>query len=191
VGSGIIKERGGSGGLRVTCSAANFVPKAQTPFQWVGQDSQEALRAKQSRLRQQIRDRRITYQYHDTFTSMLEAVFARGGRELAPVLAAAVEKGCRFDSWTEHLRREEWQAAFAETGLDMEALATRCFPLTAALPWDHLDYGVTKAYLLREYQRSREALLTGDCRYAGCQGCGVCPDGAGGGNALLGEAVDR
>jgi radical SAM superfamily enzyme YgiQ (UPF0313 family) len=189
-GSEILKARGG-GGLRVTCSVSNFVPKAQTPFQWVGQDSQEQLRAKQGRLRQMIKDRRVSYQYHDAYTSMLEAIFARGGRELAPVLAAAMEKGCCFDSWTEQLRRAEWQAAFGEAGWDMEALAGRQFALTAVLPWEHLDYGVNKEFLLREYERSQQALTTGDCRYAGCQGCGVCAEGGAGAEDGAGSAGDE
>lgn len=200
-GTRVMKEQGRRGGLRVTCAVSNFVPKAQTPFQWVGQAGQEELKAKQRRLKEKIKDRRISYNYHDAFTSMLEAVFARGGRELAPVLAAAVEKGCHFDSWTEELRRDSWRQAFEELGLDMEALATRSFDLDSPLPWDHLDYGVSKSYLLREYKKSLEAAITGDCRYNGCSGCGVCAFGidesSGGGsrrigeNILHGEAVDQ
>ncbi|MDR0468762.1 MAG: radical SAM protein, partial [Peptococcaceae bacterium] len=126
-GNQAMKEQGRKGGLKVNCSVSNFVPKAQTPFQWQGQDSQEELKSKQIRLKQLIRDRRITYSYHDAFTSMLEAIFTRGGRELAPVLAAAAEKGCRFDSWTEELRRDGWREAFEEAGMDMEGLAAACF----------------------------------------------------------------
>jgi hypothetical protein len=155
-------------------------------------------------LKERIKDRRITYNYHDAFTSMLEAVFARGGRELAPILAAAVEKGCRFDSWTEELRRDSWRQAFEEAGMDMEALAVKSFALDAPLPWDHLDYGVSKAFLLKEYQKSLTASITGDCRYQGCAGCGVCAFPAGaetegpaalsrriGENVLYGEAVEQ
>jgi hypothetical protein len=126
-----------------------------------------------------LKDRRIAYSYHDAFTSMLEAVFARGGRELAPVLAAAAEKGCRFDSWTEELRRDAWREAFEEAGMDMEALATASFGYDSPLPWDRLDYGVSKAFLWREYEKSLNVDTTRDCRYHGCAGCGVCADGAG------------
>ncbi|MCL1805048.1 MAG: TIGR03960 family B12-binding radical SAM protein [Clostridiales bacterium] len=219
-GNQAIRAAGGKGGLRVSCSVSNFVPKAQTPFQWIGQAGQEELKAKQARLKELMKSRHISYSYHDAFTSMLEAVFARGGRELAPLLAAAANRGCRFDSWTEELRRDVWQSVFAEAGLDMEALAVKTYDLDAALPWDHLDHGVSKGYLRREYEKSLRGETTGDCRYAGCTGCGACAaeadaydtwaggrdietDGrdtetgaAGrqpgkGGNVLFGEAVDQ
>ncbi|MCL2120652.1 MAG: TIGR03960 family B12-binding radical SAM protein [Clostridiales bacterium] len=178
-GSRVLKEQGVNGGMRVSCAVSNFVPKAQTPFQWTGQASQDELREKHNRLRQRIKNRRISLSYHDAFTSMLEAIFARGGRELTPVLLAALEKGCRFDSWTEELRKDSWKEAFAEAGMDMEALATADFALDAPLPWDHLDYGVTKAFLRQEYEKSLRAETTGDCRYTTCAGCGVCDMGSG------------
>ncbi len=203
-GTKVMKEQGRKGSLRVTCAVSNFVPKAQTPFQWVGQASQEELKARQRRLKELIKDRRITYNYHDAFTSMLEAIFARGGRELAPVLAAAVEKGCHFDSWTEELRRDSWRQAFEELGMDMEALATRNFDLNSPLPWDHLNYGVSKGFLMYEYNRAQGEMISGDCRYQGCNGCGVCSFTVGdaeensargrrkiGENILYGEAVDQ
>ena len=205
-GNQVMRDQGRKGGLNVTCSASNFIPKAQTPFQWAGQAGQEELKAKQSRLRDLLRNRQITYNYHDAFTSMLEAVFARGGRELAPLLVRAVEMGCRFDGWTDELRRDLWRGVFEEAGMDMEALATRSFDIDGALPWDHLDYGVSKAFLLREYKKSAAGKTTGDCRYEGCAGCGVCDLAKGeagpgeapairdkntGGNVLFGEAVDQ
>jgi radical SAM family uncharacterized protein len=203
-GARVMKAQGRKGGFKVTCAVSNFVPKAQTPFQWVGQAGQDELKARQRRLKELFKDRRITYNYHDAFTSMLEAVFARGGRELAPVLAGAVEKGCRFDSWSEELRRESWRQAFVEAGMDMETLATRSLALDAPLPWDHLDYGVSKEFLQTEYQKSLTAMITGDCRYKGCAGCGVCrfpaageQEGADSGrrrtgeNVLYGEAVEQ
>jgi len=195
-GNRMMKEQGRGGGFTVTCSVSVFVPKAHTPFQWVGQDNQALIKEKQVRLKQRIRNRRIAYHYHDSFTSMLEAVFARGGRELAPVLAGALEKGCRFDSWTEKLHRDGWREAFEEAGMDMEALAGRRFEFESPLPWEHLDFGVSKAFLWCEYEKSLNAEITGDCRYADCAGCGVCGTSAGHGgktgeNVLYGEAVDQ
>ena len=191
-GDRVLREQGRKGGFRVSCAVSNFVPKAQTPFQWIGQAGQEELRERQNHLRQRIRSRRITLSYHDAFTSMLEAVFARGGRELAPVLVSAVEKGCRFDSWSDRLRRESWREAFAEAGMDMEALATRGYGFDEPLPWDHLDYGVRKAFLWSEYEKSLREQATADCRYAECSGCGVCVgDGAGAGAGNVdGSAAD-
>ena len=188
-GTRVMKEQNQRGSLRIGCSVSNFVPKAQTPYQWVGQESQEELRAKQARLRHMIRDKRIAYSYHDPFTSMLEAAFARGGRELAPVLERALEKGCRFDSWTEELRADSWKEAFVDAGLDMQALASKRYDMDRPLPWDHLDYGVSKAFLKNEYEKSLRGEATGDCRGQGCAGCGVCPPGTNG-NVLCGEAVD-
>ncbi|MCL1849524.1 MAG: TIGR03960 family B12-binding radical SAM protein [Clostridiales bacterium] len=173
-GSQAMRDIGRKGGLRVSCAVSNFVPKAQTPYQWIGQAEQGELREKHARLRQGIKNRRISLSYHDAFTSMLEAAFARGGRELAQVLASAVEKGCRFDSWTEHMRRDSWQEAFAASGLDIQTLATRQYRHDEPLPWDNLDYGVSKAYLWKEYEKSLRGETTGDCRTAGCTGCGAC-----------------
>jgi len=158
----------------VTCAVSNFVPKAQTPFQWIGQAGQDVLRAKQARLKQKIKDKRITLNYHDPFASMLEAIFARGGRDLAPILEAALEKGCRFDSWTEELRPDSWREAFAEAGMDMQALASAAFSLDSPLPWDNFDFGIDKAFLWQEYQKALALQRTADCRDGGCTACGVC-----------------
>lgn len=189
-GTQVLREQGGRGALTVTASVSNFVPKAHTPFQWVGQASLAELRQRQQYLRQEIRDRRIRYTYHDAFTSVLEAAFARGGRELAPVLVKALDKGCRFDSWSEHFRPKTWREAFEEAGWDLEAIAARSYGLEDVLPWDHLDYGVDPRYLKQEYARALEEKLTGDCRYHGCSGCGVCNEKEGG-LVLYGEAVDQ
>lgn len=188
-GTQVLRERGGRGSLTVTASVSNFVPKAHTPFQWAGQATLAQLRERQQYLRQEIKDRRIRYTYHDAFTSALEAVFARGGRELAPVLVKALDRGCRFDSWSEHFRPLAWREAFEDMGWDLEAIAARPYALDAVLPWDHLDYGLRPGYLKEEYARAFEEKLTGDCRYHGCSGCGVCDQE--GGLVLYGEAVDQ
>jgi radical SAM family uncharacterized protein len=189
-GSQIMKEQGRFGGLRVTASASNFVPKPHTPFQWCGQASQEAFQARHSFLKQRITDRRISYRYHDAFTSMLEAVFARGDRSLAPVLKEAFQKGCRFDSWTEEFRPQLWREAFVAFDMDMEALATKQYELDAVLPWSHLDYGIDPEFLKREYKQALAETTTPDCRFEGCSACGVCADGEGG-LILFGEAADQ
>ena len=189
-GTRVLKEQGKRGSLTVTASVSNFVPKAHTPFQWVGQTPLKELKRRQQYLRQEIRDRRIRYTYHDAFTSVLEAVFARGGRELAPVILKALEKGCRFDSWSEEFRPQAWREAFEEMGWDLEAIAARPYGLDALLPWAHLDYGVSPEYLKQEYAKALKGMLTGDCRYHGCSGCGVCKK-EDGGLVLFGEAVDQ
>ena len=189
-GNRVMKELGLHGTLRLNCAVSNFVPKAQTPFQWVGQSSQAQLSEKHMRLKQKIKDRRISLSYHDAFTSALEAVFARGGRELAAVLVSAWEKGCRFDSWSEWLKQDSWLEAFQAHGIDLVETATKSYDLESPLPWDHLSFGVTKEFLKAEYRKSQQAILSADCRYRSCSSCGVCSV-SGYQNRLQGEAVDQ
>jgi hypothetical protein len=131
---------------------------------------------------------------------MLEAIFSRGGRELAPVLVSAVEKGCGFDSWTEQLNKDAWRESFDDAGMDMQELASRSYGLDDPLPWDYLDYGVSTGFLKRASEKAFEAKLTPDCREKGCNGCGVCKEGEdmmlaceackSGGNLRDGEVID-
>jgi hypothetical protein len=103
---------------------------------------------------------------------LLEAALARGGRSLAPVIARAAELGCKLDGWDEHFRFAAWQQAFADNNLSMEEEAARAYASDAPLPWDHLDSGVSKAFLLREYRRSLAGEVSRDCRES-CLGCGM------------------
>lgn len=172
----ILKEQGRNQQPRITISVSSFVPKAHTPFQWEPQDSLELLEEKQQYLKSKIRDRRITYNYHEAKLSMLEAVFAKGGRETGPVLFAAWEKGCKFDSWSEHFRFDIWQEAFAELGLNPVEIANTPKDLEDVLPWDHIDMGITKKYLWLEREKAYETATTGDCRFEQCSVCGICQD---------------
>lgn len=168
---------GRKGGRRpeVTVSVSNFVPKPHTPFQWEGQNPVPELKRKQEYLRHKLRDRRIKYDWHDAELSFLEAVIARGDRRLGAVLETAWRKGCRFDGWSEFFHPERWKEAFREQRLSAEFYACRFIPYEEVLPWDHLDTGVSKDFLIEEHRRSRQGLLTEDCRFAFCSGCGVCP----------------
>ncbi len=158
----------------VTVSVSSFVPKVGTPFQWDAQDTPEVLREKQRRLREQLKHPGIQFQYHDVETSFLEGVFARGDRRLAPVIERAVDKGCRFDAWSEEFRYDDWLASFAEEGIDPTEYAQRQFSREETLPWDHLDSGVSKAFLWREHEAAWNAKTTDDCRLGDCTGCAVC-----------------
>jgi radical SAM superfamily enzyme YgiQ (UPF0313 family) len=173
-GNRIMKEQGRSGGFNVTCAVSNFVPKARTPFQWLWQARREELAQKHQRLKLMTKSRRVSLSFHDSFTSALEAVFARGDRDLAPVVVNAFEKGCRFDSWTEHMRRDRWIEAFDEAGMDINELAGKSYDLNDPLPWDHLDYGVSSGFLKTEYIKSLKGAKSPDCRGGVCAGCGVC-----------------
>ena len=164
--------------IDVTISASTFVPKPFTPFQWATQIGSADIRDKQSLLRAGLGRAKLTYRWHDWHASLLESALARGGRELSAVIEHAYQAGCRFDSWTDKLDWERWQAAFASAGLDLESYATRPFALDAALPWAHLDFRVDEAYLREEWRRAFAGEARGDCAYDRCEVCGVCADDA-------------
>ena len=161
--------------LRVTVSAAAFVPKPWTPFQWEPQDSMYELEQKQRFLRELfVTDRRLTFNYHGAELSFLEAVFARGDRRLSQVLLHAHALGCRFDGWTEHFSFDRWMQAFAAAEIDPTFYANRRRHRDEVMPWDHLSPGVDKAWLWQERQAAQQGLTTDDCRHGTCGACGVC-----------------
>ena len=165
--------------VQVSTSVACFVPKPHTPFEFVPQDTQEALQKKQQHLLHSVKSRKISVSYHDSRTSFLEAVFAKGDRRLGAVLLEAFRRGCYFDSWEEHFRFDTWMQVFRDMGVDPAFYANRALGFDETLPWDHLDYGVTKQYLIREYEKAMQARTTQPCNRA-CAGCGA--------NNLLGRA---
>ena len=158
-------------GLRITLSVSSFVPKAFTPFQWVRQATLDELRERQSELRDVITSKRIKYNYHEAPVSVLEGVFARGDRRLADVLIKAHEKGAKFDSWTELFDMQKWEEAFDECGLEM-SFYTRARDFDEILPWDMIDVGVKKSFLISEAKMAQRAEVTPNCR-AKCSGCGA------------------
>ncbi len=147
---------------QVTCSVSSFVPKPHTPFQWVAMDSMRDLADKQEELFQLARRHKIRLKWHDTELSHLEGIISRGDRRLGDLIEAAYRKGCRFDSWDEHFRFDLWMQALAELGID-EQVYLRTMPVEAALPWDHIDPGVTKEFLAKEYRRSLGDRLSAPC----------------------------
>ena len=159
-------------GVGVTISVACFVPKPFTPFQWEKQDSFKTLIEKQEYLKSCITDRKIRYTYHDAKVSFLEAVFARGDRRLAPAIALAVEEGFMFDAWDEYFDYDKWMDVFLRCGIDTEFYTTRGFGLDEVLPWDIIDCGVTKEFLLRERQKAYNEKTTPSCAEH-CSGCGA------------------
>ncbi|TGE31919.1 TIGR03960 family B12-binding radical SAM protein [Desulfosporosinus sp. Sb-LF] len=161
--------------ITVTISTSFFVPKPHTPFQWEPQESKASVDLKQRYLRDKLRDRRLKYSYHDVKTSYLEAVFAKGDRRLAPLLEWAVKHGCRFDGWSEHFHEEVWMEGFKELGIDPHFYANRAVDYDDILPWDHLESGVTKQFMMEEHHRALQETKTIDCRYDQCTGCGICP----------------
>ena len=160
--------------LRVTVSVSSFVPKPFTPFQWVGQDSRETIFSKQMLLKEAIRNRYVSYNWHESTLSVLEGVFARGDRKLSRVLAEAHRLGAKFDSWHEFFHMDTWMQAFENTGIDPNFYNIRHRSYEEILPWDHIDVGVSKQFLINENEKAKRGETTGNCREK-CAGCGVIP----------------
>ena len=175
-GREILREKGSKQAPKITVSVSSFVPKPHTPFQWEAQDSLAVLQEKQKYLRSKIKEKRITYNYHDAELSFMEAVFAKGDRRLGQVLLAAWRLGCRFDGWSEYFRYEKWREAFRQAGIEPEQIANLPLEFTTPLPWDHLDSGVKKEFLWQEREKAYQITTTGDCRFANCSVCGICQD---------------
>ena len=160
------------GKLNISVSASTFVPKPCTPFQWCGQDIPENVIEKQEYLKNRLKGRGLHFSWNDINLSMLEAVFARGDRRLSKALARAVELGCHMDAWDEHFNMDLWKQAFEETGIDYKWYASVNYDLDAILPWDHIDCGVSKTFLKKEFIKAFKGETTKDCR-EGCNACGL------------------
>lgn len=156
----------------VTVSVSCFVPKPFTPFQWEAQDTVDELVRKQQYLRTCITDRKIKYHHHDARVSHIEAVLALGDRRLAKALLLAHERGFGFDAWDEYFSAEAWMQVFADSGIDTAFYANRRRADDEVLPWDIIDVGVTKEFLLREKKKAYEEKTTPSCREQ-CSGCGA------------------
>lgn len=159
-------------GVQVSVSCASFIPKPFTPFQWEAEDSMESLKAKQKHLLESIPSRKVKVSYHETPTSLLEGVLARGDRRLCRVLLDAYRLGCKFDSWDDRFRFDAWMKAFEMNGIDPYFYTQRKREFSELLPWDHLDFGVSKKFLEKEYKKAHENKTTPHCRMK-CAGCGA------------------
>lgn len=159
-------------GLKVTVSTSIFVPKPFTPFQWSPQIKMEDVREEIQVLRKSIKRKQITYNWHESPVSYLEAVFARGDRRLCDVLVEAFKMGAKLDGWSEYFNFEIWTSAFEKCGIDGDFYAYRRREYDEILPWDFIDVGVNKEYLIRENERAKLSQVTPDCRL-GCENCGV------------------
>ena len=162
--------------LRVTVSVSSFVPKAHTAFQWEPQDALVELKRKQDYLSGQLKERGLVFNYHDAGLSFMEAVFARGDRRLEAVLIHGLNLGCKFDGWSEYFNLERWLEAFRLAGLDPVWYSGRRYDYEDPLPWDHINSGVSRRYLVEEHRRALAGVTTADCRTGDCPGCGLCSD---------------
>ena len=176
-----LPERPKGKGVTVTISCACFIPKPFTPFAFEPQDTLEQLQKKQEFLLSCVkkRSKKIHLNWHDASTSLVEAVLARGDRRLGRVLQRMQEQGCYLESWDEHFDLSLWQKTMAACGLTPDFYANRLRPYEEVLPWDHLDYGISKAFLISQNRLAHQNRTTPPCRMR-CSGCGA--------NKLLGGA---
>ncbi|MBO4235133.1 MAG: TIGR03960 family B12-binding radical SAM protein, partial [Firmicutes bacterium] len=177
----ISRESNSGRRFNVTVSVSNFVPKAHTPFQWIGQNTAEEFREKHNYLREKLRIKGVTFHYHDDGTSVLEGILARGDRRVGSLVLRAYELGCKLDSWTEHFKRDMWDRAIEETGITPKFYAQRERSLEEVLPWDVIDSAINKDFLMSELDKAVNETTTRDCR-KGCVNCGInrrvkCPLG--------------
>ncbi|MBQ3122753.1 MAG: TIGR03960 family B12-binding radical SAM protein [Firmicutes bacterium] len=169
------------GRFKVNVSCANFIPKPHTPFQWEPQDTRESLQKKHVYLKDKMKRNGIYFNYHETETSLLEALFARGDRKTGKAILEAFKLGCKFDAWTEYFDAQKWNQALENANIDLKFYTERRRTFDEVLPWDIIDEGVTKEFLIRECKKAYAEQVTKDCRH-GCEGCGInrltdCPFG--------------
>lgn len=165
-------DRPKGAGVSVSVSCASFIPKPFTPFQWEPEDTMEVLKEKQAHLLESLPSKKIRVSYHETPTSLLEGVLARGDRRLSKVILEAHCLGCKFDSWDDHFNFDMWMKAFKDNGIEPEFYTKRRREFDELLPWDHLDYGVSRKFLELENKRAHENVTTPHCRIK-CAGCGA------------------
>ena len=164
------------GKCQITASTSFFVPKPFTPFQWAPMCREEEFldraRVVREEIHAQLNQKSIKYNWHEADVTVLEGILARGDRKVGDAILKAYEKGALFDSWSESFHPEIWKEAFAETGIDTDFYTIRERSDDEVFPWDFIDIGVSKAFLLREWKRAHEETVTPNCRMK-CSGCGA------------------
>lgn len=170
------------GKVAITASASFFVPKPFTPFQWApmldGETYIERAHHVKDTFREQTNAKSMKFNYHESYVSVLEGVFARGDRKLSKVIYDAYKSGCLFDSWTEFFDNDKWMKAFEKNGISIPFYTTRRRDIEEILPWDFIDIGVTKDFLAKEWENAQNEIVTPNCREK-CSGCGAAKFGGG------------
>lgn len=176
------KEKRNGRTIDIVASTSFFVPKPFTPFQWAPMNTKEEFLEKANKTRKgimsQLNQKHIKYNWHEADASMMEGIFARGDRKLSEVILKAYKKGCIFDAWQEYFKFDVWMETFKECGVDPFFYTTRNRADDEIFPWDIIDCGVTKSFLLREWNMAREGKPSKNCRQ-GCLGCGAASFGVG------------
>ena len=157
---------------QVTFSVSPFIPKPFTPFQWEPQDTLDVIKRKQEYVGECVNDKKIKYQHHDPETCTIEAVLARGDRRLCDALELACREGFKFDAWSENFDYGRWMSVFERSGVDPAFYANRRYSYDEVLPWDIIDCGVDKDFLIRESKKAHDEKTTPNCREQ-CSGCGA------------------
>jgi radical SAM superfamily enzyme YgiQ (UPF0313 family) len=169
-----IARKNGVKNPTITIGVSAFVPKPFTPFQWHGQDTAEEVSRKQQMLRRSIRDKAVVYKPNNELGIHLEAILSLGDRRLSDAIELVWRRGQTFDSWDEYLDYDRWMQALVDSGVDIHYFANRHKSYDEPLAWDHIDCGVTKAYLRAEDKKSRQAKFTNDCHTEPCTFCNAC-----------------
>lgn len=171
-----------NGKVQIVASTSFFIPKPFTPFQWAKQCTKEEFLNKayttRASISKQLNQRSIKYNWHEADVSVLEGIMARGDRRLNRVILKAYEQGCLYDAWSEYYKNDVWLQAFADCGIDPDFYTVRERAEDEIFPWDFIDCGVTRQFLLREWQKAKEEATTPNCRQK-CQGCGAARFGTG------------
>ncbi len=170
------------GKVQITVSTSFFIPKPFTPFQWTPMCTKEEFLEKarivNGKIRSMLNQKSITYHWHEADVSVLEGVLARGDRKVSKVILSAYQKGCLYDAWSEYFDEKKWMEAFEENGIDPAFYTTRVREVEEILPWDFIDVGVTKEFLIREWRQAKKEVVTPNCKES-CSGCGANVFGGG------------
>ncbi len=170
------------GKVQITVSTSFFIPKPFTPFQWAPMCTKEEFLEKarivNGKIRSMLNQKSITYHWHEADVSVLEGVLARGDRKVSKVILSAYQKGCLYDAWSEYFDEKKWMEAFEENGIDPTFYTTRVREVEEILPWDFIDVGVTKEFLIREWRQAKKEVVTPNCKES-CSGCGANVFGGG------------
>lgn len=171
-----------NGKVQITASSSFFIPKPFTPFQWTRMCTKEEFldkaRIVNARMKEMLNKKSIKYNWHEADVSVLEGLLARGDRRVSKTVLRAYELGCLYDSWSDSFDNSKWQQAIADTEVDMDFYITRERSYNEILPWDFIDIGVTKQFLMKEYENAKSEKVTPNCRMS-CSGCGAMNFGGG------------
>ncbi|MCJ7616657.1 MAG: TIGR03936 family radical SAM-associated protein, partial [Desulfobacterales bacterium] len=158
----------------INVSVTTFIPKSHTPFQWARQISLAESKDRVGWLQKNLKMSGIKFKWQNPEVSLLEGLWARGDRRLSRLLVAAHRKGCKLDGWSDKFNYRLWQEAIFDEGVDIDFYTARSRNTEEPLPWDHIDVGIEKDYLIEEWERATSGILTADCRTGNCNACGVC-----------------